>query len=66
MIKSKTITKTKNAPKTSKFKTSKYIKIGEANKPAITLIKIKIDNLSIAFLIFTSFLLKEKFIVSPF
>ena len=66
MIKSKTITKTKNAPKTSKFKTSKYIKIGETNKPAITLIKIKIDKLSIAFLIFTSFLLKEKFIVPPF
>lgn len=66
MIKSKTNTKLKNTPKTTKFKTSKYFKSGETIEPIITLIKIKIDNLSIAFLIFTSFLLKEKFIMSPF
>ena len=66
MIKSKTNTKTKNAPKTPKFKTPKYFKSGETTEPITTLIKIKIDKLSIAFLIFTSFLLKENFIVSPF
>lgn len=66
MTKSKTNTKLKNTPKTTLFKTSKCIKSDETSELKTTLIKIKIDKLSIALLIFTSFLLKEKFIVSPF
>ena len=66
MTKSKTNTKLKNTPKTTLFKASKCIKSDETSELKTTLIKIKIDKLSIALLIFTSFLLKEKFIVSPF